>query len=153
VVNPPAPDGRGGPMLAAKHQSLGKLRLLQASRIPNQTQVALLPAGDWSAPPRPACSCGLSWIDSVSGRSTLLGHAQVLGHSRPAETLLVIVATARLVLQRHRVSLQLQGGSLPFVLLALLLRYFDAFREFEGVAERQHLLGLRQKFGDRLRWW
>jgi hypothetical protein len=32
--------------------------------------------------------------------NALLGHAQVLGHSRLAKTLLVIVATARLVLER-----------------------------------------------------
>jgi hypothetical protein len=44
---------------------------------------------------------------------TLLGHAQVLGHRRHAQTLLVIVATARLVRERDCVSLQLQGEVHP----------------------------------------
>jgi len=29
------------------------------------------------------------------------------------------------------------------------MQYFDAFREFEGVAERQSVLGPRQKLGDK----
>jgi hypothetical protein len=44
-------------------------------------------------------------------------------------------------------------GDAPFVLLALLLPKFDAFREFEGVAERQESLGPRQKFRVKERWW
>ena len=102
-----------GPMLAAKNHTLGKPHSLEASQTRSRTQVALLPAEDWPARPRHACSRSFPWIDSVQEGGTLLGHAQVLGHRRHAQTLLVIFATARLVRERDCVSLQLQGEVHP----------------------------------------